>query len=236
MKTIIRISALLALGALTMSGLYAAVEPVKIEPTTMPYFNPVLLSRGITEGQVALAIDVSAEGRLTDWLVLGYTDREMVNYCVDALKEWNITPARVDGRPVPSQLEVTIKVTAEGVVISSSGHEIVDITLRRLMGNPVKPQISSGRELDRLPARVSSVTPKYAEAAAKQGVRGKVQVHFYIDENGAVRMPAVDAGAQPYLSDIAVTAVRDWKFEPPTSHGKPVLVAATQEFDFSSAK
>ena len=227
---------MLALGALTASRLCAAVESIKIEPTTAPYFNPVLLSRGITEGKVSLVIDVSAEGRLTDWLVLGYTDREMVNYCIDALKDWKITPARVDGQAVPAQVELTIGVTAEGVVISSSGHEIVDITLRRLMGNPLKPQISSGRELDRLPARVTTVAPKYAEAAEKQGVRGKVHVHFYIDEKGAVRMPAVDASAQPYLSDIAVTAVREWKFEPPTRHGKPVLIAATQEFDFSSAK
>jgi TonB family protein len=236
MKTILRIPALLALGALSISRLCAAVESVKIEPTYVPFFNPVLLSRGITEGQVALVIDVSAEGQMTDWLVLGYTDREMVNYCVEALKDWTITPARVDGQPVPAQVGLTIKVTAEGVVISSSGQQIVDNTLRRLLGNPVKSQISSGRELDRVPARVSSVAPKYAEAAAKQGVRGKVQVHFYIDDKGAVRMPSVDAGAQPYLSDIAVNAVREWKFEPPTSRGKPVLVAASQEFDFSSAK
>ncbi len=236
MKTTLRISALLALGTLTASCLTAAVEPVKIETTLVPYFNPVLISRGITEGQVILAVEISAEGKLTDWLALGYTDREMVGYCVDALKDWNITPARVDGQAVPSQMELSIKVTAEGVVVSSSGHQNVDNTMRRLMGNPLKPVISSGRALDRMPSRLSFVAPKYAEAAEKQGVRGKLQVHFYIDETGAVRMPAVDAGAQPYLSDIAVNALRDWKFEPPTSHGKPVLIAASQEFDFGSAK
>jgi len=58
-------------------------------------------------------------------------------------------------------------------------------------------------------------------------------VYFYIDEKGAVRMPAVDASANPYLSDIAVAAVREWRFEPPTSRGKPVLIAASQEFNFN---
>jgi TonB family protein len=236
MKTILRISALLVLGALAASRLCAALESVKIEPTFVPSFNPVLLGRGISEGTVALVIEVSAEGRLTDWLVLGYTDREMVGSCIDALKEWTITPARLDGQPVPAQVELTITITAEGVVISSSGQGNIDNTLRRFRGNPVKSQVSTGRMLDRIPARVTSVTPKYAAEAAKQGVRGKVNVHFYIDEKGTVRMPAVDADAQPYLSDIALTAVREWKFEPPTSRGNPVFVAASQEFVFSSAK
>ena len=70
----------------------------------------------------------------------------------------------------------------------------------------------------------------------KQGVRGKVQVHFYIDENGAARMPAIDNSDHPYLSEIAVEAVRGWKFEAPTANGAPVLVEALQEFNFGDSK
>jgi len=46
-------------------------------------------------------------------------------------------------------------------------------------------------------------------------------------------MPAIaTAGEHPYLAEQAVLAVRHWKFAPPTSKGRPVLVAAAQEFDF----
>jgi len=63
-----------------------------------------------------------------------------------------------------------------------------------------------------------------------------VEVRFYIDETGAVRMPAVDSDAHPYLAETAVTAVKEWRFAPPTHDGRPVLVAASQVFDFSSTK
>jgi outer membrane biosynthesis protein TonB len=59
-----------------------------------------------------------------------------------------------------------------------------------------------------------------------------VQVHFYIDEKGVVRMPAVQNGPHPYLMEMAVEAMKGWKFEPPTSRGRPVLVAAAQTFEF----
>jgi TonB family protein len=233
MKKILRPVVLFALAALAVSRLCASIESIKIDPTFVPRIRPTLLMSGITEGKVALVIAVSAEGRLTDWLVLGYTDRLMVDTCLEALKEWTITPARVDGQPVPAQVELTIDVTAEGVVVSRSGPQDPDQIVRRITGNPIKYQTSSAPQLDRTLVRINTVAPKYALAAARQGVHGKVQVHFYIDEQGGVRMPAVDADAHPYLSDIAVAAIREWRFEPPTRHGRPVLIAASQEFDFN---
>jgi TonB family protein len=236
MKTLLKYSAVLALSALAVTRLCAAIESLKIEPTIVPSLNPVLLNRGITEGTVTLVIDVSAEGKLTDWLVLGSTDPEIAEYFVDALKAWKITPARIDGKPVGSQVELSATVTAQGVVLSRTGMELVNDFFRRISGNPIKYQRSSATALDHLPARLNTITPKYAQDAAKQGVHGKVQVSFYIDEHGTVRMPAVNAGAHPYLAEEAVAAVREWKFEPPTSKGKPVLVAASQEFNFNGTK
>jgi TonB family protein len=209
---------------------------VQIIPTLMPQFSPVLLNQGITEGKVCLVIDVSAEGKLTDWLVLGYTDPQMVRTCVDALTDWDIKPARVDGEAVGAQVELTITITAEGVVISSSGPQTLDSAFRRLTGNPIKYKLSPALALDRVPTVINTVAPKYAQEAAKQGVTGKVDVHFYINEKGEVRMPAVKAGVHPYLANVAVSALREWKFEPPTSKGKPVLIAARQQFDFGGGK
>ena len=80
---------------------------------------------------------------------------------------------------------------------------------------------------------MTKTAPKYAKDAEKQGVRGNVKVHFYIDENGEVRMPSVDGEAHPYLAAEAIAAVRGWRFTPPTANGKPATVAALQEFRFS---
>ena len=58
---------------------------------------------------------------------------------------------------------------------------------------------------------------------------------FLIDEEGRVRLPAVSRAtneANEELAAAAVTAVTQWRFEPPTAKGKPVLVRAQQDFAF----
>jgi TonB family protein len=233
MKILSRIPILLSFAALLAAPVSAAVESMKIDVTSKPTLSPSMYMDGTTSGQIVVAIAVDETGKLEDTLVLGYTHRGLIASCLEAMKMWTYHPAKVDGVPVPTQAEITIDYTAEGVVISNlNAAEMMNAYLRRGTGPVFVERPCAAGQLDATPARVTTVTPQYAKDAEKQGVRGSVQVHFYIDQNGAVRMPAVNAGAHPYLSDIAVSAVRDWKFQPPTSHGRPVLVAAVQEFNF----
>jgi TonB family protein len=238
MKTYLRISALVALGVALATSAGAAFESIQLSPDNLlPQFPLSLRADGITKGNAIVAINVGADGKLTEWLVLGYTHEEFARQCVAALKEWQFTPAKLDGTPVPAMTELTFNFTLEGAVITTNitNHFLFDKFEGMGDGRYVY-RMRGSSEIDRVPARVSTVAPKYALEAEKQGVRGKVAVWFYIDETGAVRMPVVDAAADPYLADTAVAAVRGWRFEPPTIHGEPVLVAANQVFDFSSAK
>lgn len=232
MKTLSRISLVILAGVLAGAPLSAAIESIKIDATPLPQYSPSMQMDGVTSGQVVFAIDVDATGVLTDLLVLGYTHRGLVEPCRTALKQWKITPAKIDGAPVAVQTELTINFTAEGVIISSTPVIYLEQRVRELFGYQMKNRPKTVSELDRIPARVNTVTPVYAKDAEADGVRGKVQVHFYIDSTGTVRMPAVDANAHPYLAQAAVAAVREWKFEVPTANGKPVLIAARQDFEF----
>lgn len=234
MKTLTGLISICALVVATQAT--AALESIRIETTVLPQMPPSLLIRGVTEGRVVVAIDIDAEGKLTDQLVVGYTHEQLVKPIVAALKEWQYQPARRDGVPVPAQVELTVTMSATGLVVSYTGVEMMDAYFDRMLGDPMKYRLSSPKEIDRVPVRTNTVSPKYAEEALKQGVRGKVQVHFYIDENGTARMPAVDHTDHPYLAEIAVAAVREWKFEPPTTKGHPVMVAASQEFSFGEGK
>lgn len=227
------LSSLIALSVLAVATqATAALESIRVETTFLPQMPHSLLQRGVTEGRVVVAIDINAEGQLTDHLVVGYTHELLVKPVIASLTQWQYQPARKDGVPVPAQIELTVTISATGVVISQTGTEMVESFVERLFGDHLKYRPSRPNEIDRVPVRLNNVSPKYAETALKQGVRGKVQVHFYIDENGVARMPAVDTSDHPYLSEIAVAAVREWKFEPPTAKGNPVLVEASQEFKF----
>lgn len=233
MNILSRIPILAALAALAVTPLSAAVQSMRIEPTVKPQLSASMRMEGVTSGRIVLAISVDEHGKLGDWLVLGYTHRGLAAACVDAIQEWNFQPAQVDGVPVATQAEITIDYTAEGVVIShATAQDFMNSYLRRLSPQPLVARPCAAGQLDAQPTRVNTVAPAYALDAEKDGVRGTVQVHFYIDSTGAVRMPAVAPGAHPYLGNAAVTAVKDWKFQPPTSHGKPVMVAARQDFNF----
>jgi len=232
MNTPPQISALLVLCAVAVLPASAAVEPLQIQPTYTPQLSPVMLMEGVTDGQVVVAVDISADGKLNDWLVLAYTHPALARDFVEALKEWKFVAPRVDGVPVPVQTEITINFSAEGAVVSRTTMDVENY-IGRVFGNKLSLSRWSATDLDAAPVVVTKVTPKYAAQAEQEGVRGKVTVHFYIDEKGAVRMPSVDGDAHPYLAQQAIAAVREWRFSPPIAKGKPVMVAARQDFEFS---
>jgi TonB family protein len=101
--------------------------------------------------------------------------------------------------------------------------------LERIAGRPCPL-----RDLDRIPLLLNAVTPRYAIEARDQGVRGTVEVQFFIDEKGTVRMPAVLQADRLDLAQMALEAVRQWKFEPPTHKGNPVMISAVQHFEFGT--
>ncbi len=201
----------------------------------MPQFPPTLMMDGITRGQVVVAVSIDPEGKVQDAMVLAHTHPRLADTALAALREWRFLPARLDGTPVPVQTELTIDFNLEGAVISTNRLDLFFLDHTGGAGRKgVTTHLCPAQQLDRPPQRVAGEAPRYAEAAGKDGVQGRVRVHFYINEAGEVRFASAVPDAHPYLMEQAVAAVRRWKFEPPTSHGRPVLVAAVQEFSFGS--
>lgn len=127
------------------------------------------------------------------------------------------------------QARVVLSVDADGrlnewLVISHTRREFAEAA------------VSALREWSFEPARLRGEAVSVSiELTFHFEVRGDVTVSFYIDEQGAVRMPYVLGQPNLELADLAVEAVRQWKFEPPTRQGRPVLVHAQQLFRFNRA-
>ncbi len=226
----------LALLLLLAPGVWAAFEPVGIVVTQEPQLPARLRMEGLTNGQVIVVVDIDPEGKLTDWLVLGASHRELIRPSLEALQNWRFRPARYDGLPVMAQLQITLDISQTGAVISRTAAETVSDWVQKIGGRRYDYRVCPAGEIDHPPVALTTVAPRYPAEAEKQGVRGRIKVFFYIDEQGTVRMPAVPADTQPYLSYVAIKALREWKFEPPTSRGRPVLVAAAQEFSFGDGQ
>ena len=207
-------------------------QGVKIFQTVTPVFPRELPEVGFFEGEARIAIAVDETGKLTDWLVIGYTHRRFAEESVDAIKQWKFEPARVGGKPVSVQIELDINFATSGVVISCDAGTSMQRFANSLFKNREAYQPCNMREIDRIPTPRNAVSPAYSEELAKKGVQGTVVVDFFIDETGTLRMPAIQHADYDELASLAVAAMQQWKFEPPTRHGVPVLVRAKQVFHF----
>ena len=208
-------------------------QSVKIVQTVDPVFPFPLTQQGLTRGEARVAVNTDAKGRLVEWLVVGFTRAEFANEAVDVIKKWAFVPARMRGEPVGTTIEIYFYFEARGVVVSTTTIDELERATLFETGRYVY-QPCSLRELDRIPTPLTTVAPVYPSELARKGVHGRVSVDFYIDETGVVRMPAVSPRDNIELTALSLEALRQWRFEPPTRNGKPVLVKASQVFSFGS--
>ena len=74
------------------------------------------------------------------------------------------------------------------------------------------------------PVKISDVQPQYTEIARKARIQGVVILQTIIDKNGNITDVKVLKNLPMGLGDAAVSAVRQWRYEPATLNGKPVAV------------
>lgn len=215
------------------AGPLPALQPVKILQTVDPIFPDALLGTHRHGGEVTVLAGIREDGQLADWLPTRYTDPLFAQAAVTALQQWKFEPARDRGEPVPVTVELRFLFEVKGVVVSISAAELLEATFNEITGGRAYAPCTL-RELDRIPVPLHTVSPAYPAQLASRGAVGEVAVYFYIDERGAVRLPYVRNHDHPLLARLAVEAVRQWRFEPPTRHGRPALVQVRQLFRFSA--
>jgi TonB family protein len=196
-----------------------------------------MIQLGVREGKALVAVSVNSQGRVEDCLAVAYTHPAFGRAAVVALKRWTFEPARFAGEAVPAMTEVTVNFEVEGTtVISMTTADTLAAWFHALNPSETVSRPRVLRELDCIPTPITAVAPRYPVELAQKGRHGIVTVQFYIDETGAVRFPCVNATQDVELATLALAAVQQWKFEPPTCQGRAVLVKAEQVFNFNPAK
>jgi len=77
------------------------------------------------------------------------------------------------------------------------------------------------------------VSPIYPEAARKVRLEGVVILDMVVDRDGNVGDVRVLRPLAYGLTEAAITAVKQWKYEPSTVDGAPVAVVFTVTVRFS---
>ena len=79
--------------------------------------------------------------------------------------------------------------------------------------------------------------PKYTRLARRRRLEGTVTLRYEILANGNVGdVQAVSSSSHQILVNLAIKAVRGWRFTPPEKNGKPVRTKQLQKFSFSLRK
>jgi TonB family protein len=208
--------------------------PLRVKQTTLPVFPRSLLQEGVTGGWARVVIDVDVTGSLSDYLVVEHTRPEFGEAAVGAIRRWEFLPMLIRGQPTASQVAVGFRYEARGVVVDiTHGTDVSRLWMQNARDTVYRPKTL--RELDGIPVPQGWVDPAYSADLEKRGIVGSATIEFYIDEKGAVRMPAIVRADFPELGQLLADAVRQWKFEPPTQRGRPVLVHASQTVVFGKS-
>ncbi len=77
--------------------------------------------------------------------------------------------------------------------------------------------------VEELPQLISQVPPEYPTWAREHGVSGTVQIQALVGRDGTVKDTRITHSI-PELDDYAVGAVKQWRFKPALTKGKPVAV------------
>ena len=83
------------------------------------------------------------------------------------------------------------------------------------------------------PRKTKEVKPVYPEIARKARIEGVVILEITVDKQGNVKDVKVLRPLPMGLTEAAVDAVRQWKYEPSTLNGRPVEVLVTVTVRFS---
>lgn len=94
--------------------------------------------------------------------------------------------------------------------------------------------VDAGIDIDP-PRALHRVEPRYTEAARKIRFEGVVVLSLLIDTNGQVTDVTVLRGLPFGLTENAVSAARQWRFEPCSFNGNPVSVRYTLTIQFRIA-
>ena len=203
----------------------------KVVKKVMPSFPPWLSWKGVDEGWAVVVFMVAEDGELYDFVVLAVTHPLFGNATIEAIRQWEVLPARFEGKPRSTRVVAKFK-------FRSGGNRVVKLNVLEhalLQGFDEYDsfyRVSEIAELDQKLVPTRTVAPEYPANMKDAETGGQVLVEFYVDRKGYVRAPGIKSASTDHFAMAALAAIKNWKFKPPKRKRKAVYVRAYQSFIF----
>ena len=86
--------------------------------------------------------------------------------------------------------------------------------------------------LTQAPAVVAKCAPRYTEQAKRANLEGTVVLYVEVYVDGRAHNIKIQRGLGSGLDEMAIDAVKQWRFSPGKNDGKPTVDPATIEMNF----
>jgi TonB family protein len=186
-------------------------------PVLVQKVNPIYPEEAKKQGIQGLEIlqaQIDSKGNITKLKPLNSTHPVLTQSAMGAINQWKYTPGTVSGIPTPVPLTVTVNF-------------IMDKQSQQPRQGEVRFTIDSMRL--RLLKRVA---PEYPAEAMEKNIQGRVIIMAFVDKKGYIPHIKVFKG-HPLLARAAVSAIKEWRFEPYIIRGKRQSILFTVTVDFN---
>ena len=240
-RSLRRHSALVAIAAVLPGLVLAQLAPneqsahvMRLDRFVVPDFPAFLRQSGVLQGTVVVAVGHETGNRATDVLVLESTDPRFTDAALDAIREWKFAAPNVPS----DQSEATVPIVR--FLFTTGSVSVVPLTAStgrssssRAVRAETPIELPNFSHLDHVPKPLQNPPPEFPIALRGRVTNGTVVVKYFVDAEGRVRLPTIITATEPEFAAAALTAIRQWRFEPPRIDGKSVVALERLSFQFA---
>lgn len=177
-------------------------------------------------------ISVDREGRVREAYPLNSDNAGLQDVARDQLLKWRLKPIALGGRPVQAQAALSFHF--DTALASSSEQPKKDASTATAPPNTTtSPAVAQATGFVK-GSLVSQTIPNYPDEARKKHIQGKVVLEITIDASGVPRDIRMVSSPDQALTDSAIEAVTQWRYEPSRLNGLPVSLKSTVEVNFQN--
>jgi TonB family protein len=203
-------------------------NPVPIKRADPKYTEEARLA-GI-QGEVDLDVVVLSNGTVGDVRITKSLEAGLDAQAILSAKQWLFKPAMKDGTPVNMIVGLAIEFKLPGAPAAAP------VVIPGAVDSHDKPfyffNYSPNAQGIVPPKPIKQASPKYTSEAMRAKIQGDVDVEIIVQKDGTVGDVRVTKSLDPDLDEAAITAARQWRFQPATKNGEPVEYTCTLSLEF----
>ncbi len=207
----------LPIAAMHVSDASATMSPVVDQYTTPPLYSDEARSQG-TEGKVTVEVTVGVDGKAKAIQVVRGLGFGLDQNALVAVQDWHFVPAKVNGRLIESATRVDVEFSLKNAELN----ELIANDMATRIGPGVTP-----------PQVVHRADPIYPASLSGPKREGGVVLDAVIPEDGMPRVIRVIRSLDWQFDEIAINALKEWRFSPAMKDGRPVKVRMNVAVDFT---